>query len=83
MMGDVAVSMKIMPASVDTDIEKIKEEISKKVEIKDSKVEVIAFGLKALKILIVIPDKGVDQLKDDIASIDGISEVEIESSSIV
>ena len=82
-MGDVAVSMKIMPASVDTNIEKVKEEINKKVEIKDSKVESIAFGLKALKILIVIPDKGVDQLKDDIAKIDGISEVEIESSSIV
>ena len=82
-MGDVAVSMKIMPASVETDIEKIKEEINKKVEIKDSKVEAIAFGLKALKILIVIPDKGVDQLKDDIEKIDGISEVEIESSSIV
>jgi elongation factor 1-beta len=83
MMGDVAVSMKIMPESVETDIEKLKEEISKKIEIKDSQVETIAFGLKALKILVVIPDKGVDQLKDDISKIDGISEVEIESSSIL
>ncbi len=83
MMGDVGVTFKIMPESVETDIEKIKEEINKKIEIKDSKVEAIAFGLKALKILVVIPDKGVDQLKDDIAKIDGISEVEVESSSII
>jgi len=82
-MGDVGVTFKIMPESVETDIEKIKEEINKKIEIKDSKVEAIAFGLKALKILVVIPDKGVDQLKDDIAKIDGISEVEVESSSII
>ena len=82
-MSEVAVSLKIMPESVETDIEKIKGEISKKVELKDSKVESIAFGLKALKILVVIPDKGVDQLKDDIAKIEGISEVEVESSTLI
>jgi elongation factor 1-beta len=83
MMGDVAVSLKIMPESVDTNIEKIKEEISKKVDIKDSKLESIAFGLKALRVLVVIPDKGVDQLKDDISKIKGVSEVEVESSTLI
>lgn len=82
-MGDVGVTMKIMPESVETDMEKVKAEISKRIEIKDSKIEAIAFGLKALKILVVIPDKGVDQLKDDIAKIEGIADVEIESSSII
>ena len=82
-MGNVAVTLKIMPESVETDIEKIKEDIAKKIEIKDSKVESIAFGLKALKILVVIPDKGVDELKEDLKNVDGISEVEVETSTLI
>ncbi|NIO44651.1 MAG: elongation factor 1-beta [Candidatus Aenigmarchaeota archaeon] len=82
-MGDVAVSLKIMPESPDTDLEKIKEDISKKIEIKDSKIEPLAFGLKALKILIIIPDEGMKNIENEIRSIDGISEVEIESSTVV
>jgi len=82
-MGNVAVTFKIMPESVETDIEKIKEDIAKKIEIKDSKVESIAFGLKALKILVVIPDKGVDELKEDLKNVDGISEVEVETSTLI
>jgi len=82
-MGDVAVTLKIMPESPDTNLEKIKDEISKKIEIKDSKVESIAFGLKALKVLVVIPDKGVDELKEDLKNIDGISEVDVESVTLI
>jgi len=82
-MGDVAVTLKIMPESPDIDLEKIKGEISKKIEIKDSKVESIAFGLKALKVLVVIPDKGVDELKEDLKNIDGISEVDVESVTLI
>jgi elongation factor 1-beta len=82
-MGNVAVTLKIMPESPDIDLEKIKEDIAKKIEIKDSKVESIAFGLKALKILVVIPDKGVDELKEDLKNIDGVSEVEVETSTLI
>jgi len=82
-MGNVAVTLRIMPESVETDIEKIRNEISKKVDIKDSKVEPIAFGLKILKILLIMPDKGVDKLKEDLKTIDGISEVEIESTTLI
>jgi elongation factor 1-beta len=82
-MGNVAVTLKIMPESPDIDLEKTKDEISKKIEIKDSRIESIAFGLKALKILVVIPDKGVDELKEDLKNIDGVSEVEIESSTLI
>lgn len=82
-MGNVAVTLKIMPESLDIDLEKIKNGISKKVEVKDSKVESIAFGLKALKVLVVIPDKGLDELKEDLKTIDGVSEVEVESITLV
>ncbi len=82
-MGDVAVSLKIMPKSTDTDLEKVKEEIAKKIEIKDSKIEPLAFGLKALKILIIVPDKGIEGIETEIKSINGISEVEVESSTVI
>jgi len=82
-MGNVAISLKIMPESLDTDLEKIKEEISKKIEIKDSKIEPLAFGLSALKILIMVPDKESENLINEIKSINGVSEVEIESSTLI
>lgn len=82
-MGNVAVSLKIMPESPDTDLEKIKEEISKKIEVKDSKIEPLAFGLKVLKILIIVPDKGLENIESEIKSINGVSEVEVESSTVI
>jgi elongation factor 1-beta len=82
-MGNVAISLKIMPESPDTDLEKIKEEIAKKIEIKDSKIEPLAFGLKALKILVVIPDKGSENIENEIRTVSGVSEVEVESSTLV
>jgi elongation factor 1-beta len=82
-MGNVAVSIRIMPESPETDLEEVKKEISKKIEIKDSKIEPLAFGLKALKILIVVPDKSMENLEDEIKTVKGISEVEIESSTLI
>ena len=82
-MGNVAVSLKVMPESPDIDLEKIKEDISKKIEVKDSKIEPIAFGLNVLKILIVVPDEEIENIKNEIKSVNGVSEVEIESSTLI
>lgn len=82
-MGNVAVSLKIMPESVETDLEKVKKEISKKIEIKDSKIEPLAFGLKTLKILVIVPDKEFESLENKIRSVNGVSEVEVESSTLI
>jgi len=82
-MGNVAIKLKIMPESPDTDLEKIKEEISKKVEIKDSKIEPIAFGLSALKILIISSDEGTEKIEKEIKDIEGVSDVEVESVTLI
>jgi len=82
-MGNVAVSLKVMPESPDTDLEKIKDEISKKIEIKDFKIEPLAFGLSALKILIIVSDKESENIINEIRSVNGISEVEVESSTLI
>jgi len=82
-MGNVAMSLKIMPESPETNIEKIKDELSKILKIQDSKIEPIAFGLKALKILIIVPDKGTEEIEKKIKNIDGVSTVEVESVTLV
>lgn len=83
-LGNVAISIKIMPDSPHVDLEKIKNDINKKLKIQDSKIEPIAFGLKALKILIVMPDKGgTEQIENEIRKIKGVAEVEIESVTLV
>jgi len=82
-MGNVAVALKIMPESPETDLEKVKEEISKKMKIQDSKIEPIAFGLKSLKILIIMPDKETGDIEGKIKGVKGVSDVEIESVTLV
>ena len=82
-MGNVAVELKIMPKSIETDIIKIKEEISKKMKIQDSKIEPVAFGLKALRILVIVPDKENEDIESKIKNIKGVSEVETESVTLV
>ena len=83
-MGNVAISMRVMPESPEVDLEKIKREISKKVKIQDSKIEPIAFGLKALRLMVIIPDAaGADSLEKEIRSIKGVGEVEIESVTLL
>jgi len=82
-MGNVAVALKIMPESPETDIEKIKTEISKKIKVQDSKIEPIAFGLNSLKILVIVPDKETEDLENKLRAIKGVSDVEVESSTLI
>ena len=83
-MGDVAVALKIMPTSPEVDLEKIKDEISSKTKVQDSKIEPLAFGLKQLKILVVIPDQGgTDKLEAELKSIEGVESVEVENVTLL
>ena len=82
-MGKVAVSIRIMPETPEVDLESVKNEIAKKVQLNDAKIEPLAFGLKALKILVVVPDSSFDGLENEIRSVKGVSEVEVESSTLI
>ncbi len=81
-MGNVAISIRVMPASAEEDLEKIRQEIAKKVKIQDYKIEPIAFGLKALKILVVVPDSEQD-VEEKIKSAKGVGEIEVESATLI
>ena len=83
-MGNVAISMKVMPASPEVDLEKLRETISGLVELQDYKIEPLAFGLKVLKILVVVPDKGgASEIEKKIKNIDGVENVEVENITLI
>ncbi len=81
-MGMVGMNLRIMPASAETDLEKVKAQIAKKIKIQDAKIEPIAFGLKALRILVVVPD-GQQNVEEEIKKIEGVGEVEVESTTLL
>jgi elongation factor 1-beta len=80
-MGTVAVTLKVMPESPTVDLEKIKSEIRKKIKnvrIKGIEEKPVAFGLKLLEILLILPDAkgGTDAIEEEIRSIKGVASVE-------
>ncbi len=82
-MADVIVTIKIMPESINEDLEKIKEKAIKKInefggELGKEEIEPVAFGLKALKLIIVYNEsKGSpDALEEAIKDIEGVQSAE-------
>jgi len=83
-MATAGIQFKIMPESIETDLEKLKSDIQAKVEsfksgvFSEAKEEPIAFGLKALIITIALSeDEESDKVENAIRSIEGISSVEL------
>jgi len=82
-MAEAGVKIKIMPTSPETNLEEIESKAKKVVEGKEGKVasseiEPVAFGLKALIILVVINETfEQDPLLDEIRTIENVSSAEI------
>jgi len=78
-MGSVIVTFRIMPESIETDLEKIKNTLSE--EIKPQRMETIpiAFGLNAIRIVKLVEEKEgeLDRITQRIKNIEGVKEVEI------
>ena len=88
-MGKVAVSFKVMPSDESKDISsmerKLKDELSKTFTLGKSTVEELAFGIKVLRIIVILSDEGgvVDSVEQKIRSFDGVGEVEVEEVSLI
>lgn len=83
-MGQVAIALSVIPSSPEVNLEKVKEEISKKVKIQDAKIEPIGFGISRLRILVITPDSGgTDKIENEIRSVDGVENVEVESVTLI
>ncbi|MEM5804537.1 MAG: elongation factor 1-beta [Candidatus Aenigmatarchaeota archaeon] len=84
-MGNVAISIRIMPASQEVDMEDLRKRIGRKIKLQDSKIELLGFGLKALKIMVVRPDTkgGTEVVEDLLRGIEGVGDVEVESATLI
>jgi elongation factor 1-beta len=89
-MGKVLIIAKILPTSIEVDLNKIYADIKKalpsNVELRGSKIEDIAYGLKSLKVQLVIPDDlegGTTKIEEFLSSIEGVEHAEIEFISLV
>jgi elongation factor 1-beta len=84
-MGLVAVELKVMPASPDVDLNKVKAEIAKIVKVQDANIEPLAFGLKALHIVITAEDRGggTEPLEKAIKKLPGVGDVEVVTVTLV
>lgn len=85
MLARVLVVMKILPEDINIDLEELKERIRsslpKGYEIARHDIEPIAFGLKALRLYIIMPEQtegGTEPLERLINGVDGVSQAEVE-----
>jgi elongation factor 1-beta len=79
-MGSVALIVKVMPESPEVDLQALKTAIIEKIpSVKDIKEDPIGFGLKALKVVVVVNDAGgeSDSVEAAIQSLPGVERAEI------
>ncbi len=78
-MGDVAARIRVMPKSPDVDLEALIAEIRRAVDVSDIQITPIAFGLKAVDVMVVIPDGtegGTAPYEEKLRSIEGVESAE-------
>jgi len=79
-MGDVMLKYQIMPESAEQDMEELQvsiKEAMEGVDVRDMGLKPIAFGLKAVEMVIVIPDSGggTDKIEAKLESLAGVASV--------
>lgn len=88
-MGDVAVVLKVLPEDADQDIEKIKSDavrdLKGKCTLNKAEVQEIAFGLKYVRLEVIIPDEEgrIDAIESVLSGIKGVSQVDTEDMTLV
>ncbi len=82
-MGEVGLQYRVLPEGVEVDLKKLEEDIRKALpefaKLRAAEQRPLAFGLKALHVLIVIDDKkgGAEQVEAAISGVAGVQSVEI------
>jgi len=79
MVGSVIVTFRIMPESVETDLDAIEKEINEKIKPQKIERKPIAFGLNAIEIVKLVEEREgeMDRITQEIKSIPGVKEVEV------
>lgn len=82
-MGEVGLQYRVLPEGIEVDLDDLKKKIQGALPggaaLRASETKPLAFGLKALHVLIVLDDKkgGAEQVEDAIAGVPGVQSVEI------
>ena len=82
-MGEVGLQYRVLPEDVEVDLDKLEKDIKAALpegaSFKASEKRPVAFGLKALHVLIVLDDKkgGAEQVETAISGVSGVQSVEI------
>lgn len=82
-MAEVLAQIKVMPESIDTDLNALRNEIAKscppKVKIGAFKVKPIAFGLNALLVNVILEDAegGTESVEQAFVKVKGVESVEV------
>lgn len=88
-MGDVAITYKVMPDGVDVDLDALKEGIkdvaSQYGQVAGLEEKPFAFGLKAIMVTIVMPDKESkpDELEQKLEALDNVQSVNTENLTLI
>ena len=80
-MGNVAIHYRVMPEEAETDLKAIKKELEK-LGAKRVEEKPIAFGLKYLDVIFIVPDSSISELEEKIKAISGVNSVETESVTL-
>jgi len=82
-MGNVAITFKVLPKSSDADVNLLVEKI-KELKPNDIKIENLAFGIKVVKVMFLVPDSvGSSEIEEKLRNIEEIGEIETESLTLV
>lgn len=82
-MGEVGLQYRVLPEGLEVDLKKLEEDIRKALpefaKMMASEQRPLAFGLKALHVLVVMDDKkgGAEQVESAISGVSGVQSVEI------
>jgi elongation factor 1-beta len=78
-MGEVIVGLKVLPKTVEVDLDKLEEEIKRAISPERIQREPIAFGLVAILVTKLVPDEAgqVDELEKKLRAIEDVGEVEV------
>ncbi|MGC9071525.1 MAG: elongation factor 1-beta [Acidilobus sp.] len=85
-MARVAVLMTVIPSSIDVNLPDLVKEIERSLpsdfKLLSSAEEPLAFGIKALKLVVSMPEDyegGTDSLEEAVRSVPGVEEVQVEA----
>ena len=88
-MGEVIVTIKILPEDSAININQLKERVNSKLDkickVANMEVQEIAFGLKAVKAQVIILDADgeIDKVESSITDIEGVGQVDTEDMSLL